>query len=132
MGGRNGSGAAVGPRELAELHLAAARAGIDEGALGVMAAYNDSTVSPAARTANCSPTPCETAWGFKGIVMADMGAVDRLMRSAPSAAAAGAIALRAGVDLSMCDVSFEALEEAVDQGLRARRTSTGRPAGCCC
>src|SRR6185437_4076686 len=41
IGGRNGSGPPIGPRELAEIHLPAARAGVAEGALGVMAAYND-------------------------------------------------------------------------------------------
>ncbi|QGN33569.1 glycoside hydrolase family 3 N-terminal domain-containing protein [Microlunatus sp. Gsoil 973] len=41
VGGRNGAGAPIGPRELAEVHLVAARAGIDAGAIGVMAAYNE-------------------------------------------------------------------------------------------
>ncbi len=117
IGGRNGSGAPIGPRELAELHLPAARAGIDEGALGVMAAYNDVDGVPCCASEELLTATLRGEWGFEGIVMADMFAVDRLMRSSPSPAAAAALALRAGVDLSMCDTSYAAVEEAVETGL---------------
>ncbi len=117
MGGRNGSGTPIGPRELAELHLPAARAGIGEGAVGVMAAYNDIDGVPCCANEALLTGTLRGEWGFEGIVMADMFAVDRLMRSASSPAAAGALALRAGVDLSMCDVSYADLEAAVAEGL---------------
>ncbi|GIF63487.1 beta-glucosidase [Asanoa ishikariensis] len=117
IGGRNSSGGPIGPRELAELHLPAARAGIEEGALGVMAAYNDIDGVPCVANESLLTDVLRGQWGFEGIVMADMFAVDRLLRAAPSPAAAGALALRAGVDLSMCDVSYAALEEAVSLGL---------------
>ncbi|SNT56118.1 beta-glucosidase [Asanoa hainanensis] len=117
IGGRNSSGGPIGPRELAELHLPAARAGISEGALGVMAAYNDIDGVPCVANSSLLTDVLRGQWGFEGIVMADMFAVDRLLRAASSPAAAGALALRAGVDLSMCDVSYAALEEAVSLGL---------------
>ncbi|GAA5193415.1 glycoside hydrolase family 3 N-terminal domain-containing protein [Rugosimonospora acidiphila] len=117
IGGRNGSPAPIGPRELTELHLPAARAGIDEGALGVMAAYNDIDGVPCCANGDLLTRVLRDRWGFEGLVMGDMFAVDRLMRAAPTPAAAAAVALRAGVDLSMCDVSYAALHEALDEGL---------------
>jgi len=117
MGGRNGSGAAIGPRELAEIHLPAARAGVLEGALGVMAAYNDLDGVPCTANEDLLTRILREEWGFEGIVMADMFAVDRLQRGGLSPAAAAAVALRAGVDLSMADVSYTMLEDAVNDGL---------------
>ncbi|HTF09352.1 MAG TPA: glycoside hydrolase family 3 N-terminal domain-containing protein [Asanoa sp.] len=117
IGGRNSSGGPIGPRELAEIHLPAARAGISAGALGVLAAYNDIDGVPCVANESLLTDVLRGQWGFEGIVMADMFAVDRLLRAAPSPAAAGALALRAGVDLSMCDVSYAALVEAVETGL---------------
>lgn len=117
MGGRNGSGSAVGWRELAEVHLAASRAGIEEGALGVMAAYNDIDGVPCIAHEPLLTGVLRERWGFRGIVMADLGAIDRLMRATSSAPLAGAMALRAGVDMSLCDETFTVLEEALDQGL---------------
>src|SRR6185437_3330879 len=121
MGGRNGSGAAIGPRELAEIHLPAARAGVAAGALGVMAAYNDLDGVPCTANAALLTDVLRDAWGFEGIVMSDMFAVDRLQRAGLSPAEAAAVALRAGVDLSMADVSYTAIEEAVERGLIAER-----------
>ncbi|NYE19014.1 glycoside hydrolase family 3 N-terminal domain-containing protein [Microbacterium immunditiarum] len=117
IGGRNSSGAPLGPRELAEIHFPAARAGIDEGAVGVMAAYNDIDGVPCVADRTLLTDTLRDDWGFEGIVMADMFAVDRLMRATTDAAHAGAVALRAGVDLSMCDLSFTELELAVERGL---------------
>ncbi|GIJ54194.1 glycoside hydrolase family 3 N-terminal domain-containing protein [Virgisporangium aurantiacum] len=119
IGGRNSSGAPIGPRELSEVHLAAARAGVDAGALGVMAAYNDIDGVPCVAHERLLTGVLRDEWGFEGIVMADMFAVDRLMRVTESPAAAAALALRAGVDLSLCDVSYTALERAVTDGLVA-------------
>ena len=117
IGGRNGSGAPIGWRELAELHLQPARAGIEEGALGVMAAYNDIDGVPCVANARLLTGILRERWGFEGIVMSDLGAIDRLVRGTVTLAAAGAVALRAGVDMSMCDEAFSALEQALDEGL---------------
>lgn len=117
MGGRNASGAPLGPRELHELHLAAGRAGVAEGALGIMAAYNDVDGVPCIADEAMLTGILRDEWGFEGIVVADMFAIDRLLRAASSPAEAAALALRAGVDLSMCDVSYHAIEQAVEEGL---------------
>jgi beta-glucosidase len=117
MGGRNGSGAAIGPRELAEIHLPAARAGVAAGAEGVMAAYNDIDGVACAAHSGLMTDVLRGEWGFEGIVMADMFAIDRLQRAVGSPAHAGALALRAGLDMSMSDVSYVDLESAVQSGL---------------
>jgi beta-glucosidase len=79
---------------------------------------------PVLRRPTAAHRPAADGWGFDGIVMADMFAVDRLRWSVPAdgaaaLVAAGALALRSGVDLSMCDVAFTALEQAVADGLVA-------------
>lgn len=119
IGGRNSSGAPIGPRELAEIHLPAARAGVAAGAVGVMAAYNDIDGVPCCANEALLTGLLRDDWGFDGVVMADMFAIDRLTRSTGSPVASGALALRAGVDLSMCDVAYGELEDAVASGLVA-------------
>jgi beta-glucosidase len=119
IGGRNSSGTPIGPRELAEVHLPAARAGIEAGAVGVMAAYNDLDGVPCVAHEGLLTATLRAEWGFDGVVMGDMFAVDRLTRGGLSLTAAGALALRAGVDLSMCDAAYALLEDAVRDGLVA-------------
>jgi hypothetical protein len=82
-----------------------------------MAAYNDIDGVPCTANEALLTGILRDEWRFDGIVMADMFAVDRLRRAGLSPAASGAVALRAGVDMSMCDISFAALEEAVTSGL---------------
>ncbi len=129
IGGRNGQSAVLGPRDLHEIHLPAARAGIAAGAVGVMAAYNDIDGVPC-----CASRPLLTgllrdAWGFDGLVMADGKAVDRLAAMTGSLEGAARAAVLAGVDLSLWDEAYTLLEplaerspqvaEAVDRSARA-------------
>ncbi|WP_081423166.1 glycoside hydrolase family 3 N-terminal domain-containing protein [Leifsonia xyli] len=100
MGGRNGQSAPIGRRELRELHLPAARAGVEAGALGLMAAYKDIDGVPCCADAGLLTGTLRGEWGFDGVVMADGKAVDRLIAQLGSPAAAAAAALTAGVDLS--------------------------------
>ena len=116
-GGRNGSGAVIGPRELAEIHLPAARAGVEEGAVGIMAAYNEIDGVPCVANEALLTGTLRDAWGFEGIVMSDMYAVDRLLRAVASPVEAAAIALGAGVDMSMRDEAFTVIEQGVLDGV---------------
>ena len=115
MGGRNGQSAPIGPRELAELHLVPARAGIAAGAIGLMSAYTDIDGVPCCADEGLLTGTLRDEWGFDGLVMADGKAVDRLVEHLGSHAAAGAAAVAAGVDLSLWDESFAALTEAVER-----------------
>ncbi|MFE5029548.1 glycoside hydrolase family 3 protein [Streptomyces sp. NPDC056656] len=122
VGGRNSAATELGVRELHEIHLAAARAGVRAGAAGVMAAYNEFDGLPCAASRYLLTELLRERWGFDGIVMADGGALDRLTRLAGDPAAAGALALAAGTDLSLWDGCFPRLGEAVERGLVAEAT----------
>ncbi len=113
VGGRNGHSAQVGPRDLAELHLPAARAGVAAGAVAVMAAYNDIDGVPCVANRGLLTELLRGQWGFDGLVMADGLGVDRIVEQIGAPLPAAAAALAAGVDLSLWDRSFALLEEAV-------------------
>ncbi|MEU5954690.1 glycoside hydrolase family 3 N-terminal domain-containing protein [Streptomyces sp. NPDC047525] len=117
VGGRNSAATELGPRELHEIHLVAARAGVRAGAAGVMAAYNEYDGLPCAASRELLTGLLRERWGFTGLVMADGCALDRLVRLAGDPVAAGALALGAGTDLSLWDGCFPRLAEAVERGL---------------
>ncbi len=118
VGGRNGQSAVIGPRDLHEIHLPAAAAGVEAGAVGFMAAYNDIDGVPC-----CANPWLLTTWlreerGFRGLVMADGVAVDQLVRVTGSIPDAGRAALLAGVDLSLWDEGFTTLVESAERSER--------------
>ncbi|WP_246575594.1 glycoside hydrolase family 3 N-terminal domain-containing protein [Streptomyces umbrinus] len=117
VGGRNSAESELGPRELHEIHLPAARAGVRAGAAAVMAAYNEVDGLPCAGNRALLTGLLRERWAFDGLVMADGLAVDRLARITGDTVSAGALALDAGVDLSLWDHGFTHLEEAVERGL---------------
>lgn len=117
IGGRNGSGAPIGRRELGEIHLRPAYVAARAGVAGFMAAYNDIDGIPCSANRELLTGTLREDWGWNGIVMADGTAVDRLRDSAPDPASAAALAIEAGVDLSLWDEAFTYVEEAVDRGL---------------
>ncbi|MBT0768591.1 glycoside hydrolase family 3 C-terminal domain-containing protein [Kineosporia sp. J2-2] len=117
IGGRNGSGAPLGWRELHEIHLPAARAAARAGVAGYMAAYNDVDGVACSANRDLLTGVLRENWCWEGIVMADCTALDRLLDAAPDHAHAGALALRAGVDVSFWDQAYVVLDEALDRGL---------------
>ncbi|MFC9686139.1 glycoside hydrolase family 3 N-terminal domain-containing protein [Streptomyces sp. NPDC056948] len=117
VGGRNSAESELGPRELHEIHLPAAHAGVRAGAAAVMAAYNEVDGMPCCGNRALLTGLLRHRWGFDGLVMADGLAVDRLARVTGDKVSAGALALDAGVDLSLWDEGFTHLEEAVERGL---------------
>lgn len=117
IGGRNSAATELGARELHEIHLVAALAGVRAGAAGLMAAYNEFDGVPCAASRPLLTEVLRERWGFGGLVMADGLAVDRLVRIAGDPVAAGAMALRAGTDLSLWDDCYPRLAEAVGRGL---------------
>lgn len=117
VGGRNSAESELGLRELHEIHLPAAHAGVRAGAAAVMAAYNEADGMPCCGNRALLTGLLRHRWGFDGLVMADGLAVDRLARVTGDKVSAGALALDAGVDLSLWDEGFTHLEEAVERGL---------------
>ncbi|MCX4767705.1 glycoside hydrolase family 3 C-terminal domain-containing protein [Streptomyces sp. NBC_01275] len=122
VGGRNSAESELGLRELHEIHLPAARAGIRAGAVAVMSAYNEVDGVPCSGNRALLTGLLRDRWGFEGLVMADGLAVDRLARLTGDPVSAGALALNAGVDLSLWDEGFTHLEEAVERGLVREET----------
>ena len=118
IGGRNGSGAPIGPRELGEIHLRPAYAAARAGVAGFMSAYNDLDGVPCTGSRALLTGTLREAWDWEGIVMSDGGAIDRLAGAVGGRLEdAAALALEAGVDLSLWDRSFTRLEAAIDEGL---------------
>ena len=117
-GGVNASAARIGERELREIHMPPMAAAAKAGAKGVMAAYNEIDGVPCHANAWLLRDVLRGEMGFDGIVMADGVAIDRLsVLTGGDAAANGAYALSAGVDVSLWDEGFTHLEEAVARGL---------------
>ncbi len=116
QGGRNAGPAAIGQRELREIHLPGAKAGMEAGVAGFMAAYNELDGIPCHANKELLTGILREEWKFDGIVMADGCAIDRLLALTGSYESAAALALSAGVDISLWDKSFTTLEEAVKQG----------------
>lgn len=117
VGGRNWPATELGWRELYEVHLPPVRAGVEAGAAGVMAAYNELEGVPCAASRRLLTGVLRGQLGFAGLVMADGQALDRLVRLTGDAAAAAARSLHAGTDLSLWDEVFPRLDEAVERGL---------------
>lgn len=117
IGGRNGSGAPIGRRELGEIHLRPAYAAARAGVAGFMAAYNDIDGVPCTANHELLTGTLREDWGWNGLVMADGTAIDRLRDSSPDPASAATVALDAGVDLSLWDEAFTHVEEAVERGI---------------
>ncbi|MGW2094321.1 glycoside hydrolase family 3 N-terminal domain-containing protein [Promicromonospora sukumoe] len=117
IGGRNGSGAPIGRRELGEIHLRPAHAAARVGVAGFMAAYNDVDGVPCSANEELLTGTIRDQWGWDGLVMADGTAIDRLRDSSPDPAFAAALALKAGVDLSLWDEAFTHIEPAIERGL---------------
>ncbi|MFJ5302402.1 glycoside hydrolase family 3 N-terminal domain-containing protein [Streptomyces sp. NPDC088350] len=122
VGGRNSAESELGLRELHEIHLPAARAGVRAGAAALMSAYNEVDGLPCSGNRALLTQLLRDDWGFEGLVMADGLAVDRLARITGDKVSAGALALNAGVDLSLWDEGFTHLEEAVERGLVTEET----------
>ncbi|WP_128660568.1 glycoside hydrolase family 3 protein, partial [Paenibacillus sp. 598K] len=117
QGGHNAGPAAIGERELREIHLPAAKAGQEAGAVGYMAAYNEIDGIPCHANPHLLNEILRDEWGFDGLIMADGTAIDRLLALTGDHPSAAALALASGVDLSLWDKAFTTLETAVEQGL---------------
>ncbi|PJE94332.1 glycosyl hydrolase [Streptomyces carminius] len=107
-GGRNHAPVSIGPRELADVILPPFEMALREGgARSVMHAYNDLDGVPAAASPELLTELLREQWGFTGTVVADyfgISFLERNHRVADSPARAGALALKAGVDVELPSV----------------------------
>ncbi len=116
VGGINAGAVNLGRQELHEIHMPPVIAAHEAGAAGVMAAYNEIDGLYCHANSYLLRTVLRDEIGFEGIVMADGLAIDRInLMTGGDSAESAAIALRAGVDLSLWDVAYTRLEEAVER-----------------
>ncbi len=117
-GGVNASAARIGERELREIHFPPMKSAVKAGTTGVMAAYNEIDGVPCHANDWLLGDVLREEFGFDGIVMADGVAIDRLdVLTDGDLAQNAALALKAGVQISLWDDSFSKLEDAVNRGL---------------
>ncbi|MGB7546833.1 MAG: glycoside hydrolase family 3 C-terminal domain-containing protein [Terracidiphilus sp.] len=120
---RHGFNVDVSPRDLEETYLPAFRATVTEGHVqSVMCAYNSIDGWPACTNTMLLKDHLRDAWGFKGFVVSDCGAivdVNQGHKKTADITHSAALALKAGTDLS-CSIwtpGFNTLADAVHQGL---------------
>ena len=120
---RHGFNVDPSPRDLEETYLPAFRAAVTEGKVqSVMCAYNSIDEWPACTNKMLLKEHLRDAWGFKGFVVSDCGAivdVNQGHKKAPDVMHSAVLSIQAGTDLS-CSIwapGFNTLAEAVHQGL---------------
>jgi beta-glucosidase len=111
--------AKISDRDLKETYLPAFRASIVEGkADSVMCAYNSVDGAPACANSDLLQKYLRGEWGFQGYIVSDCGAITDIFRGhkfKPDAAAASAVAVKTGTDLT-CGTEYRALVDAVKAG----------------
>ena len=122
QGGHNAATADVGPNRLMHDYLPSFEMAVKEGHAGaVITAYN--TIDGVPCTANrwLIEEVLRQSWDFKGVVFADLNAVNALYAThhvAADPAEAAAIALKAGVDVDLGGYNYGGfLKEALQRGL---------------
>ena len=120
---RHGFNVDASVRDLEETYLPAFRATVTEGHVqSVMCAYNSIDEWPACTNKMLLKDHLRDAWGFKGFVVSDCGAivdVNQGHKKTPDVMHSAALSLQAGTDLS-CSIwtpGFNTLAEAVHKGL---------------
>jgi len=120
---RHGFNVDPSPRDLEETYLPAFRATVTEGHVqSVMCAYNSIDEWPACTNKMLLKDHLRDAWGFKGFVVSDCGAivdVNAGHKKTPDIVHSAVLSIQAGTDLScsMWTPGFNTLADAVKQGL---------------
>ncbi len=102
-GGRDYNTAEVSDRTLEEIYLPPFKAAVDAGARSVMAGFDEVAGVPMHANRHLIRDVLRAQWGFDGILVSDYTGIMELIRHgvAADSAAAGALGLRAGVDVDM-------------------------------
>ena len=102
-GGRDYNTAEVSDRTLEEIYLPPFKAAVDAGARSVMAGFDEVAGVPMHANRHLTRDVLRARWGFDGILVSDYTGIMELMRHgvAADSTAAGALGIRAGVDVDM-------------------------------
>ena len=122
LGGHNAATADVGPNRLRHDYLPSFEMAVKDGRAGsVMTAYNSIDGVPCTANRWLLEEVLRQSWEFKGVVFADLNAVNALYAThhvAADPAEAAALALKAGVDIDLGGYNYGGyLKEALRRGL---------------
>jgi beta-glucosidase len=121
-GGTNTSPVDIGERELRMTMLPPFMTAVREGqVMSVMAAYNEVDGIPMTDDPFLLKAVLRKEWGFKGFVLSDLGAIERLYsahRVAASPQNAACMAIRSGVDMQFYDFPHDVFESALINCMR--------------
>ena len=116
-GGTNTSPVHIGERELRMVMLKSFEPAFREGhAMGVMAAYHEIDGIPVTADPELFETILRGEWGFRGFVLSDLGAIQRLYEAHRVAATpkdAVCLANRSGVDMQFYDFEHDVFQKAL-------------------
>jgi beta-glucosidase len=116
-GGQNTSPVHMGERELRTEFLAAFEPAFRQGhAMGTMAAYHEIDGIPMTADPLVFKQILRNEWGFRGMVLSDLGAIRRLYedhRVASTPQAAACLAIRSGVDMQFYDFDHDVFQKAL-------------------
>jgi beta-glucosidase len=120
--GTNTSPAHYGERELRTIMLKSFEPAFRQGhAMGTMAAYHEIDGIPVTADPYLLKTILRDEWGFKGFVLSDLGAIERLSgahRVAASPKDAVILAINSGVDMQFYDFDHKTFQNAIIDGIR--------------
>jgi len=125
QGGHNGYISIVGERDMYENILPIFKNCLDAGALSVMTSYNSIDGVPCTSNKTLLRDLLRDEWGFQGIVVSDLIAIDGLSgthRIAKNGQEAGQIALEAGVDVDLGANCYPRIAELVGSGEISEKT----------
>lgn len=116
-GGNNTSPVHIGERELRTVMLKSFEPAIRQGhAMGVMAAYHEIDGIPITADPFLLKKILRQEWGFRGFVLSDLGAIERLYSShhvVATKAEAACLAIQSGVDMQFYDLKHDAFQQAL-------------------
>jgi beta-glucosidase len=116
-GGTNTSPVHIGERELRTVMLKSFEPAFREGhAMGAMAAYHEIDGIPVTADPHLLKGILRNEWGFRGFVLSDLGAIERLYtvhRVAASPKDAVCRAIRSGVDMQFYDFPHDVFQKAL-------------------
>jgi beta-glucosidase len=107
-GGRDYNTADLSQRTLQEIYLPPFHAAVRAGAQSVMAAFNEIAGVPMHANRELLRDVLRRAWGFRGVLVSDYTGIWELIHHgvAEDSAAAGLLAMRAGVDVDMVSTIY--------------------------
>ncbi len=122
-GGRDYNTVKMGERTLREVYLPPFKAAVDAGVGSVMAAFNDVDDVPMHAHDRLINGLLRGAWKFEGIVVSDYTGILELVAHgvAADSAAAGVMALEAGIDVDIVSGIYLTLKEQIESGRLSER-----------